>query len=89
MLKHLNLKSTKKQQKDTQNTRENSRILSDNTYKVKYVWREYNIYIYLGFQTNSQSYIYIYIYKQRYTTLHVQDEVTNSTNIINNNIYKY
>ena len=81
MLKHLNLKSTKKNnKKDTHLTL---------TYKVKYVWREYNIYIYLGFQTNSQSYIYIYIYKQRYTTLHVQDEVTDSTNIIDNNIYKY
>ena len=31
----------------------------------KYVWREYNIYIFCGFQTNSQSYIYIYIYINR------------------------
>ena len=58
------------------------------TTKSLIVWREYNIYIFRISNKQPKLHIYIYI-KQRYTTLYVQDEVTNSTNIIDNNIYKY
>ena len=77
MLKHLNLKSTKKKQQKDTHTKLN-------------MYGENIIYIFFRISNKQPKlHIYIYIYKQRYTTLHVQDEVTNSTNIIDNNIYKY
>ena len=79
--KHNNLNQKNKKKDDI------PCILLVHNKELNCIWREYNIYIFRI--SNKQPKLHIYIHKQRYTTLHIQDEVTNSTNIIDNNIYKY